>query len=110
MILGEAKTYKRFEDADFRRADALVDAFNDAAIVFASFNESLDDSEKASLSELANRGAKLVILTGNELLNSVGAPYCWYNSGNEEVRSLVSNPELDEISMVSRVTRILYLG
>jgi hypothetical protein len=92
VMFGECKTYGEFEEKDFDRMRYLAKAFAGSVLVFSTLRKSLTAREIAKISRIAKAGRRywkadrpinpVLVLTGTELLNWHGPPYCW----NEEVR------------------------
>jgi len=87
VMFGECKTYGRFERRDFDRMQYIAKTFPGAVLVFSTLRKSLTPKEVASITRIAKAGRKrwkterpinpVLILTGTELLDSSGPPYCW---------------------------------
>lgn len=87
LMFGECKTYGKFEKRDFERMRYLAEDFPGAVLVFSTLRKSLTPKEIANITRIAKAGRKywkaerpinpVLILTGTELLNYPGPPYCW---------------------------------
>jgi hypothetical protein len=102
FILGECKTFNRFEAKDYRRMKNLAEPFPGAVIVFATFNPSLLPTEKKSIRRLATWGRKgwrspVLLLTARELTSDSPPPYCWHGTGDAR-----------EAAMYDQVTKAPY--
>lgn len=83
----ECKTYGAFQKKDFDRMRYLAKTFPGAILVFSTLRKSLTKKEIVSITKITKTGRKywkvdrpinpVLILTGNELLNHFGPPYCW---------------------------------
>ena len=92
IMFGECKTYGRFAKKDFDRMRHLAQNFPGAVLVFSTLRKSLTPKEISAIARIAKAGRKywkadhptnpVLILTGTELLNWEGPPYCW----NEALR------------------------
>ena len=87
LILGESKSFGEFKSKDIAQIKKMSALFPQAFIVFATLKEHLTPKEVKMLRSLALIGRKkwkdgkmenqLIILTGEELLHSIGPPNCW---------------------------------
>jgi hypothetical protein len=85
LLFGEAKTFNRFEAADFARAKALLRRFPEAHMVFATLRDSLEDQERRRLVRLVCEGARaenrgrVIVLTATELCDyaAISVPFSW---------------------------------
>lgn len=87
IMFGECKTYGRFAKKDFDRMRHLAQNFPGAVLVFSTLRKSLTPEEISGIARIAKAGRKywkadhptnpVLILTGTELLNWEGPPYCW---------------------------------
>lgn len=94
LLLCECKTYGMFKRKDFDRMHYLAKLFPGAVLVFSTLRKSLTAKEIVSISRIAKTGRKywkaerpinpVLILTGNELLNHFGPPYCWDESAKKK--------------------------
>lgn len=87
LAFGECKTYRQFEERDFKRMREIAKAFPGAVLVFSTLRKELTDFEIKKIGTITKRGRKywkserplnpVLILTGTELLSFSGAPHCW---------------------------------
>jgi len=87
VLFGECKTYGQFAAEDFVRMRQLATLFPGAILLFATLRKSLTASEIRQITRIAMIGRKywraerpvnpVMILTGTELLDWHGPPYCW---------------------------------
>jgi hypothetical protein len=87
LAFGECKTYRQFEERDFRRMREIAKAFPGAVLVFSTLRKELTDFEIKKIASIARRGRKywkserplnpVLVLTGTELLSFSGAPHWW---------------------------------
>ncbi len=87
IVFGESKTYGPFTRRDFDRMRQLARQFPGAVLVFSTLRESLTPGEKRQVVQIARAGRKywkaerpvnpVLVLTGTEILNWHGPPYCW---------------------------------
>jgi hypothetical protein len=87
ILFGECKTYGLFKDKDFERMRYLAKSFPGAVLAFSTLRKALTLNEIAAITRIVKAGRKhwkaerpinpILILTGNELLNWQGPPYCW---------------------------------
>ena len=85
LVLGEAKTFNRFEPSDFARAETVLRRFPRAHMVFATLRDSLTRRERRALTALARRGGReanrgrIIVLTATELCDRTGfaVPFSW---------------------------------
>lgn len=114
IIFGECKTYGTFQKKDFDRMRFLAKTFPGSILVFSTLRKSLTPKEIAGITRIAKAGRKywkaerpinpVLVLTGSELLNLVGPPYCWEDSVNKKfnhVRGILD---------ISDATQQLYLN
>ena len=90
ILFGECKTYGHFTDKDFDRMRYLANTFPGAVLVFSTLRKSFTKKEILGITRIAKKGRKhwkperplnpVLILTGTELLNYPGPPYCWEDS------------------------------
>ena len=103
LLLGECKTYGKFEDKDFKRMRYLSKTFPNPVLVFSTLRESLEDGERKKIARLAETGP-VMVLTAKEL-----CPY----SGAEVLKGSPDNRSLDygsSLTDICRITRISYVG
>jgi hypothetical protein len=87
VLFAECKTYDHFKGKDFERMRALAKMFPGAVLVFSTLRKEFTPKEIAGITKIAKAGRKywkperpinpLLVLTGTELLNFSGPPYCW---------------------------------
>ena len=87
MLFAECKSYNRFEKKDFDRMSAIAKEFPGAILAFCTLRKKLEPREIRELKRLTKTGMKywkaerpinpVLILTGHELFDHVGAPHCW---------------------------------
>jgi hypothetical protein len=87
VLFAECKTYDLFKRDDFNRMRNLAKTFPGAVLVFSTLRKTLTAKEIAGITRIAKAGRKywkperpinpVLILTGTELLNFSGPPYCW---------------------------------
>ena len=87
ILFAECKTYDQFKAKYFKRMRQLAETFPGAVIVFSTLRKSLSPKEISGIKRIAKAGRKywkperpinpVLILTGTELLNHSGPPYCW---------------------------------
>ena len=58
LIIGESKSFNRFEKRDFARAVEAADLFLGAILCFCTFNEALETEEIKGLTKIAKQGRK----------------------------------------------------
>jgi hypothetical protein len=115
IAFGECKTYGLFADQDYKRMRFLAKTFPGAVLVFATLRKALTAKEVGAISKIAKAGRKywkaerpinpVLILTGRELLDEVGPPYCWQD--NDAGKRFERARELLD---VCNATQQLYLG
>ena len=87
LAVGECKTYRKFEERDFKRMREIARRFQALSSSSARFAKSSPSSKSRRFGSIAKRGRKywksdrpinpVLILTGTELLSFSGAPHCW---------------------------------
>jgi hypothetical protein len=87
VLFGECKTYGHFSEGDFRRMRYLAEHFPGAVLVFSTLRKALTPYETGQITRIAKAGRKhwradrplnpVLILTGTELVDWQGPPYCW---------------------------------
>jgi hypothetical protein len=122
LVLGEAKTFNRFDRTDFARAEYLLGRFPDAHVAFATLNPELDRSERVGLTRLLRKRrrdwprfrGRLIVLTATELCDTsyaVAPTYTWERLGGQHAeiaaRHRDANRDLDSLS---DATLELYAG
>ena len=120
LVLGEAKTFNRFERKDFDRAQRLLDRFPDAYVAFATLNDELDRAERAGLRRLLGkrrRGdgqpfrGRLIVLTATELCDTgyVAPTYMWERLGGRHAEIAGRHPDASQaLEALSDATLELY--
>lgn len=114
VLFAECKTYNTFEERDFDRMRELFEAFPGSILAFSTLRTSLTDKEVLGLTSIATSGRThwkterplnpVLILTGNELLNWQGPPYCW----DEATKQRFSHR--DGVINLCDATQQIYLG
>lgn len=119
LILGECKSYNRFDEKDFARARESAKIFPGAVLCFCTFNESLNRSEIRALRSIAKKGwekldvAKqmnpVLVLTGRELFGQfrIGEFNSLYGDKSQKVRMMLARGDIQEICSFTQQT---YLG
>lgn len=115
IAFGECKTYGLFAEQDYKRMRFLAKTFPGAVLVFATLRKELTAKEVRAISRIAKAGRTywkperpinpVLILTGRELLDPVGPPYCWRD--NDVDKRFENTRELLDIC---NATQQLYLG
>ena len=103
LLLGECKTYGKFEDKDFKRMRYLSKSFPNPVLVFSTLRESLEDGERKKIARLAS-SVPVMVLTAREL-----CPY----SGADDPKGSQDNRSLDygsSLADICRITQISYVG
>lgn len=119
LVLGECKSFNRFEDKDFERARRAGELFPGAVLCFCTFNDSLDSSEIKGLKKIVEAGREsfdvgmsvnpVLILTGRELFGQfhLGEFSELYGTDSQLARGMFMRGEIRE---VCEFTQRLYLG
>jgi hypothetical protein len=119
LIIGECKSFNRFEQRDFVRADQAATLFPGAVLCFCTFNETLDKNEIKGLTKLAKLGRKrmqvgkqtnpVLILTARELFAEFKNSdfYSTYGDKAEYARHVYMRDDMQELC---EFTQQLYLG
>jgi len=119
LIVGECKSFNRFEEKDFTRARRAAALFPGAVLCFCTFNEALDKNEISGLTSIARRGrARLdvgkqmnpvLILTARELFSEFKMTdfYSLYGDRADYVRSVYQRGDMEELC---DFTQQLYLA
>lgn len=119
LIIGECKSFNRFEQRDFARAEQAATLFPGAILCFCSFNDSLDKNEIKGLTKLAKQGRKridvgkqtnaVLILTARELFAEFRMDdfYSSYGDKAEYARHVYMRDDMQELC---EFTQQLYLG
>ena len=103
LLLGECKTYGKFEDKDFKRMRYLSKTFPNPVLVFSTLRESLENEERKKIARLAST-VPVMVLTAREL-----CPY----SGVDDPKGSQDNRSLDygsSLADICRITQISYVG
>jgi hypothetical protein len=119
LIIGECKSFNRFEARDFARAEEAASLFPGAVLCFCTFNEALDKQEIKGLTKLAKQGRKrmdvgkqmnpVLILTARELFSEFKMTdfYSMYGDKAEFARHVYMRDDMQELC---EFTQQLYLG
>jgi hypothetical protein len=109
LIIGECKSFNRFEEKDFTRARLTAQLFPGAVLCFCTFNESLDKNEIRGLIRLAERGRArldvgkqmnpILILTARELFSEFKMTdfYSLYGDKADYARSVYLRDDMEEL-------------
>ena len=91
LILGECRTYGKFQAKDVRKMRERAKAFPGAVLAFCTLRKTLNPAEKQHISALARLGRRplqgdhwqhpVVVLTGTELFSDHRPPLCWRDMG-----------------------------
>ena len=119
LILGECKTYDRFENKDIDRARKLANLFPGAVIAFCTLRRDLEASEKKKIAAFARRGRRywkaeqwynpVLVLTGIELFSDFGPPSCWEDAGGKYTKLGDSYHGYDGIQELCDATQQIHL-
>jgi hypothetical protein len=119
LILGECKSYDRFDEKDFDRARKAAKLFPGAILCFCTFNEALNAKEIKELKKIVTAGrARLdvgkqlnpvLILTATELFGQFKLVdfSSLYKDKEDRVNRMIWRSEIDEIC---EFTQERYLG
>ena len=119
LILGECKSYDRFDEKDFDRARKAAKLFPGAVLCFCTFNETLNAKEIKELRKIVTVGrARLdvgkqlnpvLILTATELFGQFQLVdfSSLYKDKEDRVNRMIWRAEIDEIC---EFTQERYLG
>jgi len=118
LIIGECKSFNRFEDKDFARARAAAELFPGAVLCFCTFNESLDKNEIRGLTSITmetrrrryarNETNPILIFTARELFSEFKTDfYSLYADKAEYARGVYLRDDMEELC---DFTQQLYLG
>ena len=119
LFIGECKSFNRFDERDFKRAEQAASLFPGGILCFCTFNETLNYHGIRGLTKLANQGRKrmdvgkqmnpVLILTGRELFSEFMMIdfYSIYADKAEYARSMYMR---DDIQELCDFTQQLYLG
>ena len=121
VLLGEAKTFGRFERQDLRRGAKLLDRFGDSIFVMATLRDALDDDERDTIRRMAlarrtrsgwpTRRGRILVLTANELAarGSLGLRHTWTDLGGRHAKLAASFQGLDsDLGQLSEATLRVY--
>jgi hypothetical protein len=96
LILGECKSFNRFEQGDIARLSRLARAFPGATLLLCTLRDKLEPPEKQAIGKLALGGRRslqadtwrnpVVVLTATELLSEMGIPSSWQRKGGRAAR------------------------
>jgi hypothetical protein len=120
LVLGECKTFDRFEAKDVRRARTLAKAFPGAAIAFCTMRKALEPAEIKQIARLASSGREplrggerhnpVIILTETELTSPSWPPDKSTDTSSPyfKFRNILQyGPDLSD---VAQFTQHIYLG
>ena len=119
LIIGECKSFNRFDARDFARAEEAASLFPGAILCFCTFNEALDEEEIKGLTKLAKQGRKrmdvgrrmnpVLILTARELFSEFKMTdfYSLYSDKANYARGIYMRDNLEELC---DFTQQIYLG
>ena len=119
LIIGECKSFNRFEEKDFARAREAAKLFPGAVLCFCTFNDSLDQNEIRGLTRIASEGRErmgvgkqmnpVLILTARELFSEfvMGGLHSLYGDKADYARAVYMRDDMEELS---DFTQQLYLG
>ena len=119
LIIGECKSFNRFDEKDFARAREAAELFPGAVLCFGTFNEVLDKNEIHGLTSLAEQGRArldvgqrmnpILILTARELFSEFKMTdfYSLYGDKADHARGVYLRNDMEELC---DFTQQLYLG
>jgi hypothetical protein len=119
LIIGECKSFNRFEEKDFARAREAGKLFPGAVLCFCTFNESLDQNEIRGLTRIANEGRErlgvgkqmnpVLILTARELFSEfkMAGLESLYGEKGQHARAMFIRDDMEELCDFMQQ---LYLG
>jgi len=119
LIIGECKSFNRFEKRDFARAEEAANLFPGAILCFCTFNEALEAEEIKGLTKLAKQGRKrmgvgkqtnsVLILTSRELFPEFKGSdfYSLYGDKADHARGVYRR---DDMQGLCEFTQQIYLG
>jgi hypothetical protein len=120
VIHAECKSFNSFEPKDIRRMKSLADVFPGSALIFATLNDKLQESEVRLIRAMATterrkklRGkpnSPVILLTGTELFSTFGITDCWKGKGGLYDQLSERSFELFELSALADATQQLYLN
>jgi len=119
VIHAECKSFNRFERKDTARMKELAAAFPGAALIFATLNSELQESEVKLIRKLAVAERKkeirgkpsspVILLTGTELFSHRFTDN-WKNKGGVYAQLSQRSFELTKLSVLADATQQLYLN
>jgi len=119
LVLGECKSFNRFETKDFERARKTAELYPGAVLCFCTFNDSLEASEIKGLKKIVKAGRQILdvgmsvnpvlILTARELFGQfhIGEFSDLYGTDSQLARGMYMRGEIRELC---EFTQRLYLG
>lgn len=119
LILGECKSFNRFEEKDFVRARVAAKLFPGAVLCFCTFNDSLNANEIRALKRIATEGRTrmdvgkqmnpVLILTARELFSEFRLVdfYSLYGDKSQHAQGVYLR---DDIQELCEFTQQIYLG
>jgi hypothetical protein len=119
LVLGECKSFNRFETKDFERARKTAELYPGAVLCFCTFNDSLEASEIKGLKKIVKAGRQILdagmsvnpvlILTARELFGQFhfGEFSDLYGTDSQLARGMYMRGEIRELC---EFTQRLYLG
>jgi len=120
VVFAECKTFNKFLRKDVHRMEVVRKHFNEAVLVFATLNDTLNEEEQRALVPLVKRCRPkgrmrrerhtVVILTGNELFAQSGPPYCWEEMGEPFKKHSGRHDVSQNLESLGEATQEIYLG
>jgi len=119
LMLGECKSFNRFEEKDFERARKAAHLFPGAVLCFCTFNELLEPAEVKGLKKIVEAGRDsldvgkhlnpVLILTGRELFGQFdfGEYSALYGADAQLARGMFMRGAIRDLC---EFTQRLYLG
>lgn len=119
LMLGECKSFNRFEEKDFERARKAAELFPGAVLCFCTFNETLNAAEIRGLKKIVEAGREILdvgmsvnpvlVLTGRELFGQFkfGEFSELYGNDSQMARGMFMRGEIRDLC---EFTQRLYLG
>ena len=118
LIIGECKSFNRFEKRDFARAKETANLFPGAILCFCTFNEALETEEIKGLAKLANQGRKrmdvgkqmnpVLILTARELFSEFKTSDFYGSYGDQA--DYARRVYMGDMQELCEFTQQIYLG
>jgi hypothetical protein len=118
VIHAECKSFNRFERKDTKRMKELAAAFPGSALIFATLNNELQESEVKLIQNLAlaerkkrlrgKSSSPVILLTGTELFSHRVA-WKWKKKGGIHERLSKRSFELKDLSTLADATQQIYL-